>query len=302
MKLSVIICTYNRDKYIYNVLKSLAENNFSQDLYEIIFINNNSTDTTESACTLFQKDYPTIPFHYFVETKQGLSFARNRGIKESTGEWLIFLDDDAFVGKDYLQNLSNNLKDYPDAKAFGGKILPFFESGTTPTWMSRWSYSWVSALDMGNQVQLFKSKAYPIGANMGIKSSCIQQCGDFNTALGRSKDNLMGGEEKDLFNRLKAIEAPIYYFPNIAVQHAIPEQRTTKEFIAKLALGVGKSERARTLHLSTLDYRKRLLAELIKWVATLVLFVLYAITLRPSKGAMLILFRRYVSVGLLTKK
>lgn len=302
MRLSVIICTYNRAKYIFDVLKSIVDNSFSKELFEIVLVNNNSTDNTEAECKRFQSDYPTINFHYFIENNQGLSFARNRGIVESKGEWLIFLDDDAFVGKDYLQNLTDNLQNYPDAMAFGGKIIPLFEAGSIPTWMSPWSYSWVSALDMGNKVQLFKAKAYPIGANMGVLRTCITQCGDFNTALGRSKDNLMGGEEKDFFNRVKAKGGNIYYFPTIPVQHIIPEHRTTKEFIGRLALGVGKSERARTKKISNYSYRKRLLAELIKWGATMILFAFYLLTFKPSKGAMLVLFRRNVSLGLLGKK
>ena len=72
----------------------------------------------------------------FTETQQGLSFARNRGIQEAQGEILLFLDDDAFMQKNYLHRLVLYLKNHPDAAAFGGKITPFYENGQIPEWMS----------------------------------------------------------------------------------------------------------------------------------------------------------------------
>ncbi|MDR1585310.1 MAG: glycosyltransferase family 2 protein, partial [Prevotellaceae bacterium] len=140
--LSIIICTYNRDNYLYNALKSIAENDFPFSDYEIVLINNNSTDATETECSRFQNDFPQVDFRYFVETNQGLSYARNRGIRESKGEILVFLDDDAFVGKNYLRNLQKNIETNPDWAAFGGKITPLFENGKTPEWLSKWTYSW----------------------------------------------------------------------------------------------------------------------------------------------------------------
>ena len=94
---SIIICTYNRDKYIYNVLKSIAENDFPTEKFEIILINNNSTDNTEEECNRFRTDFPLPNYRYFIEKEQGLSYARNRGINKSTGDILIYVDDDALV-------------------------------------------------------------------------------------------------------------------------------------------------------------------------------------------------------------
>ena len=95
MKFSVIFCTYNREKYIYNAMKSIAEQDFPSTDYEIVLINNNSTDSTESICNRFSEDYPQVRFRYFVETNQGLSYARNRGVKESRGDILVFVDNRA---------------------------------------------------------------------------------------------------------------------------------------------------------------------------------------------------------------
>lgn len=295
--LTVIICTYNRDKYLGETLQRLAGNHFDGP-WELLLINNNSTDSTEKICTQFSMDYPNVPFHYIVEKQQGLSYARNRGIQEAKGDWFVFLDDDAFVGENYLERLSKYIQEMPQMDAFGGRIYPLFEDGITPSWLSKWSASWLSAIDKGDKVCLF-TKDYPIGANMGFSKHIADQCGLFNTSLGRSGKNLIGGEEKDYFNRIKALNATIYYLPDIAVEHCIPSSRTTDEYISRLGLGVGQSERQRTLTISKMAYAKRLFLEAIKWGGTLVLWVGYFMIGQKSKGDKLVSFRTKVTQGLL---
>ena len=296
---SIIVCTYNRDKYLYGALQCIAENGYPTDAYEIVLVNNMSTDNTESECQRFQNDYPTVDFRYFVETQQGLSFARNRGIKESRGEILLFLDDDSYIQPNYLINLQHQLEAFPNADAFGGKIDPVFESGEPPKWLSKWNYSWVSAIDMGDKVCPFEGKAFPIGANMGISKAMLSKIGVFNTELGRSKKNLMGGEEKDLFERIRQQGGNIYYFPDVVVQHVIPPSRTTKDYVKRLGEGVGRSERIRTLGKSKWKYLRRLFSELIKWGGTTVLWLGFAFKGQFEKGNILFTFRRRVTSGLL---
>ncbi len=298
MKLSFIVCTYNRDGYIYQCLSCLAANSHA-DAWEIVLVDNNSTDRTATECQRFAADYPQVDYRYFLETQQGLSYARNRGMHEALGDWFVFLDDDAMVGADYVERLLGFLQQYPDAAAFGGQIVPFFED-KAPDWLNPWALGFVSALEMGGQVRRFAKGKFPIGANMGIARSMIARVGEFNTALGRTKNQLLGGEEKDIFLRMQALDAPIYYFPGIAVNHCIPPHRTTPAFIEKLGYGVGLSERLRT-SVSLFSRAKRLFSELVKWGGTLVLWCGFALRGQPSKGNILILFRRNVTKGLLSK-
>ena len=295
--LSFIICTYNREKYIYECLSRLA-NNSEQKGWEIVLVNNNSTDNTAVECKRFEADFPNVNYHYFIETQQGLSFARNRGIAESKGEWLVFLDDDAMVEQNYIANLQSDISNHPEAAAFGGPIEPFFE-GETPRWLSPWSMGFVSAIDLGDKVISFATNKYPIGANMGIRRDVIEQIGVFNTTLGRIGNNLLGGEEKDIFSRIRESQLPILYFPDIKVKHCIPPKRTTPEFIAKLGYGVGQSEKLRTRNISFCNYTKRLMTELVKWGGTIILLLFYALSCRPAKGIILVHFRYNVTKGLL---
>lgn len=295
--ISIIVCTYNRDLYIGQMLERLARNTFPADRWEIILVDNNSTDRTASICASFQAAHPGINYHYFLEKEQGLSHARNRGIQEAHGDVIVFLDDDAFVEDRYLENLERRLSEYPDAGAFGGRIDPLFESGKAPAWLCPWTLSWVSALDKGDKVTLFTDK-YPIGANMGLRKETLASCGGFSTRLGRTGKNLMGGEEKDLFLRVRRAGYKIYYFPDVRVQHVIPESRTTREYIIKFAKGIGMSENLRCRNEGGASLLKRRFAEFVKWAATLVLWFKYLITGKPSCGNSLVLFRWHVSRGL----
>ena len=300
--LSIIVCTYNRDKYLYGALRCIAENGFPTEAYEIVLVNNMSTDNTEAECQRFGNDYPDVNFRYMVETNQGLSFARNRGIAESRGDTLLFLDDDSYIQPNYLTNLQRQLDTYPDADAFGGKIDPVFESGEAPKWLSKWNYSWVSAIDLGDKVCPFKGQAFPIGANMGIRKAMLEKTGNFNTQLGRSKKNLMGGEEKDLFERIMQQGGSIFYFPDVVVHHVIPPTRTTKDYVKRLGEGVGQSEQIRTLGESKGKYLKRLFSEMVKWGGTIVIWLGFALKGQPEKGNILFTFRREVTSALLKKQ
>ena len=89
--ISVIICTYNREKYIYDVLHSIALNDYPKSKYEIVLVDNNCTDNTGEEVARFNSDYPDVKLRTFVETNQGLSYARNRGIKEAEGNILSLI-------------------------------------------------------------------------------------------------------------------------------------------------------------------------------------------------------------------
>jgi glycosyltransferase involved in cell wall biosynthesis len=265
--------------------------------FEIILVNNHSTDQTETVCKNFIRENPQLTVSYFLEEKQGLSCARNRGVKESRGEYLVFLDDDAFAFPDYIQNIRTFLKNYPDTKAAGGKILPRFES-QKPLWMSRYLTSLISTLDLGNKVALFKGRSYPIGANMLIRRDIFEQYGFFDVNLGRKGKNLEGAEEKDLFLRIKKDAVPVYYIPDACVEHWAPDSRLTGEFFTRQALSIGYSEKTRAKKISFEEYLKSCLREGMKWGATLILFSGYTITGQYLKGAKLVEFRWKVSKGL----
>lgn len=293
--ISIIVCTYNRELYLPKMLESVASQNCNKSEFEVVLVNNNSTDRTDDICNKFQENNKSLNFNYFIEYNQGLSFARNRGIKEAKGDYLVFVDDDAFLSDNYVSELKNYLKKAPELIGFGGKILPFLEC-ELPNWMSKYLSSLMSIIDLGNEIKLFKGSKYPIGANMGVSKKVVDKIGLFNESLGRTGNSMLGGEEKDFFYRIKEAQIPIYYFPKMLVNHVIPAKRLTVEFIKKQAKGIGVSEKLRTKKSG--EFMKRTILEVYKWGGTLVLFFIYLLKGQVSKGNMLIKFRWWISQGL----
>lgn len=298
--ISVIVCTYNRDKYLYKALSHIVSNDYPADDYEIILVNNNSTDNTLAEAERFKLVYPNINITIVTELQNGLSFARNRGIAESKGDFLVFLDDDTAIGSNYLRNLSKNLAKHPDTIAFGGKVVPIFETGM-PKWVSCWTMPLFAVTDKGDGTLTFKGKSYPVGANMGVKRSAFEKYGTFDTQLGRKRDMLLGGEEKDFFYRLKADNQKIYYFGNISVEHLIPETRTTSDYIRNIGIGIGISERIRFRKKNSTQRSIKVLWEFTKTCASILLWLYYAISLRPSKGNAIMILRKNVVVGVMKR-
>lgn len=296
--LSVIICTYNRDKYIYNVLQSLAQNDFPTDQYEIVLVNNNCTDNTQSECARFKADYPQVVMREFVETNQGLSYARNRGIRESKGDILVYVDDDALVNKEYLQTYADFFATHPDIDAAGGPIIPKYETAE-PDWMSHFTKNLITGYKYnGNQIKEFAQNDFPGGGNAGYRASVFEKVGLFNVDLGRKGDSLVGAEEKDIFDKMTSLGMRFFYLPTAILYHLIPEKKLSKEYFDKLTYSIGKSERIRTLAIGKGKYTKRIISEMIKWAASIVLYIGHTLTLKPSKGWKLIQFRWNVTKGL----
>ncbi len=296
---SVVVCTYNREVFILKTLEHLLNQTASFEDFEVLFIDNNSPDNSAQICRQFISDHPEFNLSYYLETNQGHTFARNRGIAESKGNLISFIDDDAFVRKAYVAELISFFTKYPKAVAMGGKIVPLYESGSEPNWMSPHLLTLVAAIDKGNEVVQFKKGKFPIGANIAFRKSVFDTYGDFDTTLGRRGDNLEGGDEKELILRIQAKERNIYYAPKVIVDHFIPEKRVQKEYIKRMGQGVGRHERKRIRKEGSGAQLGKILSECFKWGASIILMLKYLVTGKPAKGIMLLQFRYWVFQGLM---
>ena len=299
IKFSIVICTYNREKYLRESLQSICEQAFSPENFEILVVDNNSPDKTADVCVDFISKYPLISIRYILETNQGISFARNRGIKEALGEYIVFIDDDETIKSDYLSKLDSYLIKYPEAQLCATPVYPVYEADK-PKWLSHFTLRAITGYYYkGEEVKTLQGKDYPGTGHAIIKRELFEQFGYFSTELGRKGSSLLGAEDKDMFLRLIQNNIECYYFPDIPIYHHIPEYKLTNEFFSKLTYSIGKSERIRTKAISEKCYRDRLFSEVIKWGASFVLCIVYIFS--PSKGVKLIQFRWNVTKGLLGK-
>lgn len=299
LQISVVICTYNRSAYIQEAMESLYHQTLSKEAYEVIVVNNNSTDNTASLCQAFIQSHPDSHFYYYNEPRQGASFARNTGAAYAHSPLLCFMDDDAVADHDYLERIVNFFTQHPDAGGLGGRIIPRYIP-SEPVWMSHFVSSLVGHFHYSETVSVFAPNKYPLESNMIIRKADFDAIKGFNTALPGVMGTLrIGGEGKDFFLRLKELGRTIYYDPAIRVQHVVETAKLTREYMYRVASGIGRGERVRTRQKSSWTFYKKIIEYIFKLGASFILGIKYTLQGQPAKAMPVIRFRIDALKGLL---
>ncbi|MCW9708534.1 glycosyltransferase [Fodinibius salsisoli] len=295
-----IICTYNRAHYLDDSLQSLQKQDLEELPAEILVVDNNSTDATPQIIERHQKRYAKDPnpIRYIKETNQGLSHARNRGIREAQAPCIVFLDDDIRASESLIPAWLSFFCNQPQAIAGGGKIHVQFDD-PRPSWMSHFLLPLLGHHDLGDKPKTYPQNKYPFGGNMGFRKSIFDQLGLFHTDLGRTGKKLKASEEKELFQRFRKHDINLHYLPDAMLYHRVNDDRLTEEYIQRQAVGLGQSI-ALQLHDNPNQKVSQLMKELGKWSATLLLFVGYLVAFQPAKAVMLIKFRKWIAEGYLS--
>jgi glycosyltransferase involved in cell wall biosynthesis len=297
--ISVVMCTYNRATYIQDAMFSLLNQTADKQLYEVIIVNNNSTDNTEIICNSWIQTHPEVNFTYCNENKQGASYARNTGASIAKGSLLCFMDDDAIANEEYIERIIGFFEEHPDAGGLGGRIIPKYIP-EEPKWMSYYVSSMVGNFDYSSEVTEFSQNKYPLESNMIVRKVDFDAVGGFNVLLPGVVGTLrIGGEGKDFFFKLKALGRTIYYDPAIKVSHVVEVSKLTKEYMYRVASGMGRGESVRTKKISRLSYFKKIIEYLLKLLAALLLGIKYFFQGNPAKSWPIIQFRIDTLKGLL---
>ena len=232
MLLSVVVCTYNREDYLKRCLDNIVNSTLDKSLYEVLVIDNNSVDKTSEVVDAYKKLASNI--FYFKEHQQGLSFARNRAIKEARGKYLLYLDDDALVNKYGLDELNTFLSENAGVAIVGGRSFIEYER-EKPEWLTKKSEDWIGAYDFGdeilvvNRIHRKKLVRYPIGACFCVEKEFLSSIGGFDSKLGRIGKKMLAGEETLVNFWAEKKQRLIIYFPNIFVKHLIQPDRLSIE-------------------------------------------------------------------------
>lgn len=299
LSISVVICTYNRADYIQEAMESLYNQTLTKESFEVIVVNNNSTDNTEIVCTNFIANHIDGQFYFVNEKQQGASFARNTGAKIAKSPLLCFMDDDAVAEKNYLQRIIQFFDTYPSAGGLGGRIIPRYIP-SEPKWMSYFVSSLVGNFDYAQKVTEFSPNKYPLESNMIIRKEDFLAVNGFNTALPGVIGNFrIGGEGKEFFLKLKATGKSIYYDPSIIVEHIVETKKLTGEYLYRVASGIGRGERVRTKEISNSEFIKKIIEYLFKLGASFILATGYLLKGETSKMKPVIQFRIDALKGLL---
>lgn len=246
MMLSVIVPTRNRADYLDSALSSVFSQTLSEENYEVIVIDNGSTDTTREMTSKYMGQHSNIQYHYVAEP--GLHIGRHLGAKHANGEVLVFCDDDIIACHDWLKAIYETFRDESVALA-GGKVLPKWE-GEIPFWIEQfkttvnegWSLGYLSLLDFGNET--FDVEPYYVyGCNFSIRKDVLYSCGGFHPdAMPQELIRYRGDGETGLSKKIAEKGLRSVYVPNAMVYHRVSQDRLTIDYFCRRAFNQGVSD------------------------------------------------------------
>jgi glycosyltransferase involved in cell wall biosynthesis len=241
MRLSVIICTWNRADLLRQTLDSLEKSELPYDTdWEVILVDNNSTDETAAVCQQFLRENPQR-YRYIVEKRQGKSFALNTGVKNATGSILAFTDDDVVVDSAWLAETLRVFETH-SCVGVGGKIVPLWNS-TKPSWYtSEGPYKLHLAIvsyDLGTDPCEIRAPA--LGANLSLKREVFEKHGMFRTDLGPTAGSEVRGEDTEFCWRLLHGGERLMYAPKAIIFHPVEKRRIDKRYFEAWYYGMGES-------------------------------------------------------------
>lgn len=228
MKISVIVCTHNRVHYLERAIGSLCAQTLPREHFEILLVDNASTDGTAAWAEKRCLDTPNLV--YLHEPALGLSNARNVGWRAAKAELAAFFDDDAVANKTWLETIVRRFQEHDERLAVvAGHVYPLWEA-PPPDWLVPGLWAPLALLDLGTNDLVMDPDHYFVGANMTIRKSALARVGGFSSALGRKGDRLLSNEEVHLKWLLERAGYYALYAPDVVVGHTVPAERMSKHW------------------------------------------------------------------------
>jgi glycosyltransferase involved in cell wall biosynthesis len=274
--LSVVICTYNRASLLQEALQTVCAQSLAPSAYEVIVVDNNSTDATCAVVMAVTAAYPQV--RYCCERQVGLSHARNRGWQEAKGDYVVYFDDDCRVPPETLAVAYAIVQTHAPA-AFGGSYKPFYQT-PKPRWFKDGYGQHIPFAEAG-----FTATAdWIFGEHFGVQRRVIETLGGFDPALGMVGKAIGYGEETVFFQQLLAHDpaARIYYDPRFFVYHLARPEKFTWRWVIRNRLIHGRyGYRTQKAQMPTKRSRLGLLLRLGKCVLQLAWITSVGTLLRP---------------------
>jgi len=221
--ISVVICTYNRVDVFVDALKTICNQTLDASFYEVIVVDNNSSDNTAHVAKDFCERFPNV--RYCLESKQGLSHARNRGWREAQGEYVAYIDDDCKVPEQWLAEAKDIIERFSPG-VFGGPAYAFYNT-PKPCWFKD-SYG---SHEPFKDARILKNKECIkiFGMNMCFRRALLEAIEGFDIRLGMCGKKIAYCEETALILHVLNTmpDELIYYDPELYVYHLVQKERMT---------------------------------------------------------------------------
>lgn len=238
--ISVVICTYNRADYLRQAIYHCANQTLPRDKYEIIIIDNASTDDTVKVVEEVKKQLPEIIYHY--EKHLGISWARNMGAWIAKYPYILYVDDDARPFPETLEAVLTAFeKSDPKPAVVGGRVWLDWQ-GAKPAWVPDRYLSLFTHLDYGENSHYLEDWQHLVGANMAFDRAILLELGAFPVNLGRKGKSLRSGEETSLLNSIRQNNLPIFYESKSIAWHVVPAERRQFKWLFRRFFWDGASQ------------------------------------------------------------
>ena len=241
MKITVILCTFNRSRSLARALESVAVSRMPEDaVWEVLVVDNNSSDETPQVVREFQRRFPG-KFQYVFEPTPGKSNALNRAIRATDSGVLAFMDDDVQVDPEWLQRLTEIFKDKEYIGA-GGCIFP--ETGfVCPEWLEasqRYALAPLAMFDLGRQAGDLHEP--PFGTNMAFRREAFSRFGEFRRDLGPQPGSEIRSEDTEFGMRVITGGGRLWYEPSAIVYHEVSQKRLQPAYFLRWWFDKGRGD------------------------------------------------------------
>lgn len=239
---TIAIPTYNGASRLPKVLdKLLAQVNTEQITWEVIVVDNNSTDETAQVVRDYQTHWlASVPLRYCFEPQQGAAYARLTAVREAKGELVGFLDDDNLPAPDWIQQAYLFAKEYPQAGAFSGQIHGEFEV-PPPEGFER-IQAFLAIREHGMEAHRFKPEnlQLPPAASLVIrKQAWCESVPPRPKLTGKLPGLMIQGDDYEPLLYIHKAGWEIWYHPQLHSYHQIPKSRLERDYLLSLCRGCG---------------------------------------------------------------
>jgi glycosyltransferase involved in cell wall biosynthesis len=238
---TVAIPTWNGAGRLPDVLeKLLAQTGIEHLRWEVIVIDNNSSDRTPEVVKDYQTKFIQCDLKYFLESQQGLTFARLRAINEAKGKFVAFLDDDNLAAPDWILQSYNFGQEHSLAGAWSGQIHGDFEVKPPDNFSQIQAF--LAVREHGQKPYIFDAinLKLPPGAALVIRKQAWLESVPQNLVFkGRLGNLMVAGEDTEVLLHLYKSGWEIWYNPKMEIYHKIPHWRLEKNYLLKIARGCG---------------------------------------------------------------
>jgi len=257
--LTIVMSTFNRGALLSGAMRSiLAQQDVGTPPFELIVVDNNSTDSTRAVIEECAATDPRV--RYVFEPQQGSSHGRNAGIRAARAPIIAFTDDDVRAEPDWLAAIARAFAEHPDADVIGGRVLPIWPS-PPPAWLTRDHWMPLALVDYGDR-PFVVDQGNPIclvTANCAFRRRVFERVGGFVAEFGLGTHGVLGSvEDHELQLRVLRAGGRIVYDPRIVVYAEIQPNRLTRAYHRRWHHGHGyfhallRSDEMEQSHVGTL--------------------------------------------------